>query len=78
MNVIAASFLIYTLGIALLGIWSVRYSKKSEADFLLADRGLGAWVAALSASASAESGWVTLGLVGFAFRTGIGALWIVL
>ncbi|MBC8876174.1 MAG: sodium/proline symporter [Planctomycetes bacterium] len=77
MSVVAVSFLIYTLGIAALGIWSVRYSRRSEADFLLADRGLGAWVAALSASASAESGWVTLGLVGIAFKTGVGALWIV-
>jgi hypothetical protein len=32
--------------------------------------GLGPWVAALSSSASAESGWVTLGLVGTAFNTG--------
>lgn len=77
MNVIAVSFLAYTLGIALLGIWSVRYSRRSEADYLLADRGLGAWVAGLSAAASAESGWVTLGLVGIAFKTGVGALWIV-
>lgn len=77
MNVIAVSFLAYTLCIALLGIWSVRYSRRSEADFLLADRGLGAWVAGLSAAASAESGWVTLGLVGIAFKTGVGALWIV-
>lgn len=77
MNVIAVSFLVYTLCIAMLGIWSVRYSRRSEADFLLADRGLGAWVAGLSAAASAESGWVTLGLVGIAFKTGVGALWIV-
>ena len=31
----------------------------------------------MSASASAESGWVTLGLVGMAFQTGVGALWII-
>ncbi len=77
MNVVAVSFVLYTLVIAVIGLWSARYAGRSEADFLLADRGLGAWVAALSAAASAESGWVTLGLVGFAFTTGIAALWVV-
>jgi sodium/proline symporter len=76
-STIALSFLIYSLAIAGLGIYSARFSRKSSSDFFLADRGLGPWVAALSSSASAESGWVTLGLVGTAFSTGIGALWIV-
>jgi sodium/proline symporter len=77
MTSVAISFVIYTLAIAGLGIYSARFSRRSEADFLLADRGLGAWVAGLSAAASAESGWVTLGLVGFAYNTGIGAFWVV-
>lgn len=75
---IAISFVIYTLAIVGLGIYSTRFSKGTATDFFLADRGLGAWVAALSASASAESGWVTMGLVGMAYKTGVGALWIVL
>ncbi len=54
----------------------MRYGRATSADFFLANRGLGAWVAALSSSASAESGWVTLGLVGTAFTTGVGALWL--
>lgn len=77
MTIIAISFLVYTLAIAALGIYSSRFARQSHADFLLADRGLGAWVAGLSAAASSESGWVTLGLVGFAFKTGVGAFWIV-
>ena len=75
---VAISFLVYTLGILGLGLYSTRFSKGTATDFFLADRGLGAWVAALSASASAESGWVTMGLVGMAYKTGVGALWIVL
>jgi sodium/proline symporter len=58
------------------GVYSARYGRRNSADFFLASRGIGAWVAALSSSASAESGWVTLGLVGMAFQTGVGALWI--
>lgn len=71
------SFLLYTTGIFAVGIYSARFSRRTSSDFFLADRGLGPWVAALSSSASAESGWVTLGLVGTAFNTGVGALWIV-
>ena len=77
MSTVAVSFLIYTLAIAALGIVSSRFAKQTHADFLLADRGLGPWVAGLSSAASSESGWVTLGLVGFAYKTGIGAFWVV-
>lgn len=77
MNTTVLSFWFYTLFIMGIGIYSARYGQKSSADFFLANRGIGAWVAALSSSASAESGWVTLGLVGMAFQTGVGALWII-
>ena len=75
---VAISFTLYTLGIIALGLYSARFARNTDSDFFLARRGLGAWVAALSSSASAESGWVTLGLVGMAYNTGVGALWIVL
>ena len=77
MTATTLSFWVYTLLIMGVGVYSARYGRTSSADFFLANRGLGAWVAALSSSASAESGWVTLGLVGMAFQTGIGALWII-
>jgi sodium/proline symporter len=77
MNSVAVSFSVYTLAIMAFGLYSARFSRATSADFFLADRGLGAWVTALSASASAESGWVTLGLVGMGFKTGVGALWII-
>ena len=71
------SFWLYTFVIMAVGFYSARYARASSTDFFLANRGIGAWVAALSASASAESGWVTLGLVGMAFQTGVAALWII-
>ena len=77
MSTLGLSFFLYTAGILAVGIYSTRFARKTSSDFLLADRGLGAWVAALSSSASAESGLVTLGLVGMAFKTGAGALWII-
>lgn len=77
MDITTLSFWFYTLSILFVGIYSARYGRAGSEDFFLADRGIGAWVSALSASASSESGWVTLGLVGMAFQTGIGALWII-
>ncbi|MEN8107843.1 MAG: hypothetical protein ABFS22_07540 [Pseudomonadota bacterium] len=64
MTITALSFWCYTLGILAVGVYSARFGRMSSSDFFLADRGLGALVAGLSVSASAESGWVTLGLVG--------------
>jgi Na+/proline symporter len=75
--VICASFAVYTLLIVGIGLYSARYAGKSDEDFFLAGRSLGGWIAALSASASSESGWVTLGLVGWAFGNGVSAYWII-
>ena len=76
-TVVVVSFSIYTLAIVAIGLYSARYSRRSDEDYFLAGRSLGSWVAALSASASSESGWVTLGLVGWAFTEGVKAYWII-
>jgi len=74
---LALSFVVYTLGIIGIGLYSSRLRKKSSDDFVLANRELGPWVSALSASASSESGWVMIGLVGEAYLFGAAAFWIV-
>ncbi len=71
------SFSIYTLAIVSVGLWSAKYATDTSKDYLIAGKGLGAWVTSISASASSESGWVTLGLVGEAFNSGLGALWVI-
>ena len=73
----AIAFAVYTLLIVAVGVYSAKYAKRSDADYFLAGRSLGPWVAAISASASSESGWVTLGLVGWAFTSGVSAYWII-
>lgn len=75
--IFALSFSIYSLLIVGLGLYAAKYAKRSDEDYLLAGRSLGKWVASFSASASSESGWVTLGLVGWAFTEGIKAYWII-
>lgn len=74
---VAVSFALYTLLTVAVGLYAARFSRQSNEDYFLAGRSLGPWVAALSASASAESGWVTLGLVGSAFAYGFQAYWII-
>ncbi len=76
-TVLLISFAVYTLGIVGVGVYSARFARRNDEDFFLAGRSLGGWVAALSASASSESGWVTLGLVGWAFNSGVQAYWII-
>ena len=71
------SFIGYSLFIIFVGLWSTRRRKATTDDFVLANRELGPWVSALSASASSESGWVMLGVVGAAFTEGFSAFWIV-
>ena len=70
------AFVLYTLLVIAVGVLSSRRAGRSEEEYFLAGRRLGPWVAALSASASSESGWVTLGLVGWAFASGVSAFWI--
>ena len=70
------SFVVYTLAIVGVGLYSAKFASCTTSDYLLARKGLGGWVTALSASASSESGWVTLGLVGTAFNEGLAAIWV--
>jgi sodium/proline symporter len=69
--------LLYFLALATIGILSSRYNR-SLADFLLANRGLGKFTAAISAGASDMSGWLLLGFPGFVYATGASALWVAL
>ena len=57
------------------GLWA-KSRNRNVNDFFLAGRGLGAWVAAISASASSSSAWTLLGVSGAAYAWGLPALWI--
>jgi sodium/proline symporter len=57
-----------------IGLFAGRLTKSPE-DFFLAGRKIGAWVTAISSTASSESGWVVLGAVGMAYQDGVSALW---
>ncbi|WPL15149.1 Propionate transporter [Thiorhodovibrio winogradskyi] len=72
---VAATFFLYLLVMLGIGLWAWRRTHDS-ADYFLGGRRLGPWPAALSAGASDMSGWLLLGLPGFAFTSGLQSLWL--
>ena len=44
--------------------------------YALGGRALGPWVTSMSAEASDMSGWMLMGLPGYAYMAGISAFWI--
>jgi len=78
MNSIVPVLLTLVLYNALLigvGLWAKKRNR-SVADFYLAGRGLGPWIASISASASSSSAWTLLGVSGAAYAWGLPALWL--
>jgi sodium/proline symporter len=74
---IGATFLIY-IGVMLAIGWLAYRRTGDLADYILGGRKLGSWVTALSAGASDMSGWLLLGLPGYAYVAGLEAGWIAL
>lgn len=72
---IIVSFLLYLSLMLFIGVY---YYKRTESlsDYILGGRGLGAWVTSLSAQASDMSGWLLLGLPGYAYLAGYEAFWL--
>jgi sodium/proline symporter len=72
---ITATFIAY-LGVMLyIGYYAYQRTANSS-DYFLGGRTLGPWPAALSAGASDMSGWLLLGLPGYAYAAGIESLWL--
>jgi sodium/proline symporter len=72
---VTATFFVYLVLMLLIGFWAYRRTSDS-AGYFLGGRTLGPWPAALSAGASDMSGWLLLGLPGFAFLSGLESLWL--
>jgi sodium/proline symporter len=77
MNVILITFVMYIVGMAIVGIIAARFTRNIE-DFSLGGRRLGPWVIAISAKATDFSTWLLVGLPGKAFTMGLGAIWAVI
>ena len=75
MDPLIIGLIIYSLVILVVGAMAARLNRTLD-SYLLADRRLGAWVAAFSERASGESAWLLIGLPGLAFATGAGTVWV--
>ncbi len=71
-----ASLAAYFLLMVAIGIYAWFKTRADSAGYLLAGRGLGPAVTALSAGASDMSGWLLLGLPGALYATGLVEAWI--
>jgi sodium/proline symporter len=69
------TLVVYNALLIAVGLWT-KGRNRDVADFYLADRGLGPWIAAISASASSSSAWTLLGVSGAAYAWGWPALWL--
>ncbi|MDB1125664.1 sodium/proline symporter PutP [Vibrio algarum] len=72
---ITATFAAYLIMMLAIGYYAYQRTSNSS-DYFLGGRSLGPWPAALSAGASDMSGWLLLGLPGYAYAAGIEALWL--
>ena len=68
-------FAIYILGMVAIG-WIFYFRTRDLSDYVLGGRRLNSWVTSLSAQASDMSGWLLLGLPGYAYIAGLEAFWI--
>jgi sodium/proline symporter len=74
---IGATFVVYLAAMLAIGIYAY-YRTRNLSDYLLGGRRLNSLTTALSAGASDMSGWLLLGLPGFAYAKGYAAGWIAL
>lgn len=70
----------FTIYIALMMGIGIYYWRKEQnvSDYILGGRQLGPWVTSMSAEASDMSGWMLMGLPGYAYLAGLEAGWIAL
>lgn len=67
---------IYMAIVILIGVFYAKRANQNSENYFLGGRGLGPWVAAMSAEASDMSGWLLMGLPGVAYWFGLAdAVW---
>ena len=72
---ITGTFVVYLVLMLAIGLYAYQRTKNST-DYFLGGRSLGPWPSALSAGASDMSGWLLLGLPGYAYASGFEATWL--
>lgn len=76
MDPVALSFTFFLLLFIGVGAYSVTRSRGDNEDYYLAGRDTPAWLTALSAVATNNSGFMFIGLIGMTYRSGLSSIWI--
>jgi sodium/proline symporter len=74
---VSAALMLYCAVMLAIGIYYCK-RMRSVSDYILGSRSLGTWVTSMSAEAADMSGWLMLGLPGYAYCAGMQAGWIAL
>lgn len=75
---IIAAFLFFLAVFVLIGALSARYAKGTGADYLTAAGSVPPWLAALSAVATTNSGYMFVGMIGYTYSAGLSSMWLVI
>jgi len=74
-SAIVLTFAGYLAVVLVVGVVAWRRTRDLK-DYILGGRRLGRWVTALSAQASDMSGWLLMGLPGYAYAAGMESVWL--
>lgn len=75
---ILASFLLFLAGFAVVGLWSMQKSRKTQKDYFIASQQIPPWLVGLSAVATNNSGYMFIGVIGYTYSTGLASIWLML
>lgn len=76
MTIIVGSFLFFLLIFVAIGVASSWQKKNTTDDYLVANRSIPPWLAALSAVATNNSGFMFVGQIAYSYRVGIESVWM--
>ena len=75
---VVSSFMVFLLLFVVIGVSSTIKSKKNNSDYLMAGQGIKPWLAALSAIATNNSGYMFIGMIGFTYTSGLQSIWLMI
>ncbi|MDE0301958.1 MAG: sodium/proline symporter, partial [Gammaproteobacteria bacterium] len=73
---IVGSFIFFLALFLGIGLYAHLHSRHSHRDYLLANQETPPWLAGLSAGATANSGYMFTGLIGYAYLVGLPSIWL--
>jgi sodium/proline symporter len=76
MTLTIVAFVVCLIAMTTVGSLSVLYKKKKTEDYLIASRQTPAWLAALSAVSTNNSGFMFIGMIAYTYRLGIESVWM--